>query len=155
MCVSVWAQEIITIFNILWHSNFIHVVRAMQWWKKKDCWIFHRFCFALAPSHIFMSPIFFSPLSLCRLSLSVCLSFALSICRVHTVQCVLFLNEAVLSRSQLVSFAEARPQLVGCGWMVAMLIHRETLKLAPERERERETERDETENHTVAQWRLL
>lgn len=33
--VNVCAQEIITIFNILWHSNFIHVVRAMQR-RKKD-----------------------------------------------------------------------------------------------------------------------
>lgn len=155
----VCAQEIITIFNILWHSNFIHVVRATHW-KTRHCSIFHRFCFALslpcslAPSHIFMSPTFFSRLSLslslslpplCLLSLSVCLSFALSSCRVHTVQCVLFLNEAFFSCSQPVSFAEARPQLADCGCMVAMLIHRESLELAPEREREKQRERDETE----------
>lgn len=95
---------------------------------------------SLAPSHIFMSPTFFSPLSfslsLCLLSLSVCLSFALSSCRVHTVQCVLFLNEAFFSCSQPVSFTEARPQLADCGCMVAMLIHRESLELAPDRERE-------------------
>ncbi len=102
---------------------------------------------SLAPLHIFMSPTFFSPLSfplslsLCLLSLSVCLSFALSSCRVHTVQCVLFLNEAFFSCSQPVSFAEARPQLADCGCTVAMLIHRESLELAPERERETERKR--------------
>lgn len=80
-------------------------------------------------------------LSLCLLSLSVCLSFALSSCRVHTVQCVLFLNEAFFSCSQPVSFAEARPQLADCGCTVAMLIHRESLELAPERERETERKR--------------
>lgn len=80
-------------------------------------------------------------LSLCLLSLSVCLSFALSSCRVHTVQCVLFLNEAFFSCSQPVSFAEARPQLADCGWTVAMLIHRENPELAPERERETERKR--------------
>lgn len=93
--------------------------------------------------------------SLCLLSLSVCLSFALSSCRVHTVQCVLFLNEAFFSCSQPVSFAEARPQLADCGCTVAMLIHRESLELAPEREREKQRERDEREKHTVAQERLL
>lgn len=68
------------------------------------------------------SPLPFSlPLSLCLLSLSVCLSFALNSCRIHTVQCVLFLNEAFFSCSQPVSFAEARPQLADCGCMVAML----------------------------------
>lgn len=97
---------------------------------------------SLAPSHIFMSPTFFSPLSLplCLLSLSVCLSFALSSCRVHTVQCVLFLNEAFFSCSQPVSFAETRPQLADCGSVVAMFIRRESLELAPKRERNREKE---------------
>lgn len=109
---------------------------------------------SLAPSHIFMSPTFFSPLSfslslsLCLLSLSVCLSFALSSCRVHTVQCVLFLNEAFFSCSQPVSFAQARPQLADCGCMVAMLIHSESLELHL-KEREKQRERDETEKHTV------
>lgn len=53
VCVSACAQEIITIFNILWHSNFIHVVRAMHRRKKRHCCIFHRFCFALLLLHIF------------------------------------------------------------------------------------------------------
>lgn len=123
---------------------------------------------SLAPLHIFMSPTFFSPLpfslplSLCLLSLSVCLSFALNSCRVHTVQCVLFLNEAFFSCSQPVSFAEARPQLADCGCMVAMLTHRESPELAPERRergrewwREKQREGDETEKHTVAQKSLL
>lgn len=79
-------------------------------------------------------------LPLCLLSLSVCLSFALSSCRVHTVQCVLFLNEAFFSCSQPVSFAETRPQLADCGSIVAMLIRRESLELAPKRERNREKE---------------
>lgn len=110
---------------------------------------------SLAPSHIFMSPTFFSPLSfspspsLCLLSLSVCLSFALSSCRVHTVQCVLFLNEAFFSCSQPASFAEARPQLADCGCTAATLIHRESLQLAPERERE--TERKEMRQKNI-QW---
>lgn len=97
---------------------------------------------SLAPSHIFMSPTFFSPLSLplCLRSLSVCLSFALSSCRVHTVQCVLFLNEAFFSCSQPASLAEARPQLADCGSIVPVLIHRESMELAPKRERNGENE---------------
>lgn len=102
---------------------------------------------SFAPSHIFMSPTFFSPLflssllSLCLLSLSVCLSFALSSCRVHTVQCVLFLNEAFFSCSQPVSFAEARPQLADCGCTAAVLVHRES-RGAGTWKRERESNRE-------------
>lgn len=49
--------------------------------------------------------------------------------------------------SQPVSFAEVRPQLADCGSIVAVLIHRESLDLAPKKEK--------TEKHTVAQERLL
>lgn len=99
--VRVW--EIITIFNILWHPNFIQVVKATHW-KTRRCCIFHRFCFAPSPARIFSclprcSRLPFL-LSLCLLSLSVCLSFALSSCRVHTVQSVLFVNEAFFLCSQ-------------------------------------------------------
>lgn len=116
VCARECVCQIITIFNILWHSNFIHVVRATHW-KTRHCCIFHRFCFALSlprslayfhVSHVLLASLVSLSRSLCLPSLSVCLSFALSSCRVHTVQCVLFLNEAFFSCSQPVSFAEAR-----------------------------------------------
>lgn len=92
-------------------------------------------------------------LPLSPLSLSVCLSFALSSCRVHTVQCVLFLNEAFFLCSQPESFAEARPQLAECGCTVAALVHRESPELAPERERETETEmRQKKKQKKNIQW---
>lgn len=109
---------------------------------------------SLAPSHIFMSPTFFSPLSfspslsLCLLSLSVCLSFALSSCRVHTVQCVLFLNEAFFSCSQPVSFTEARPQLADCGCVVAVLVHREKAWSWHLKEREKEMRKKNIQLHS-------
>lgn len=107
---------------------------------------------SLALSHIFMSPTFFSPLSLCLLSPSICLSFALTSCCVHTVQCELFLNEAVSSCSQPMSFPEAGPQLVDCGCTPATLVHKESQKLAPVRETPRKIRQ---KNTTVAQLRLL
>lgn len=59
-------------------------------------------------SHVLLASL---SLPLCLHSLSVCLSFTLSSCRVHTVLCVLFLNEDFFSSRQPLSSAVARPQL--------------------------------------------
>lgn len=120
--------------------------------KKRHCCIFTGSALlscSLAPSHIFMSPTFFSPVSF-SLSLPLSpLSVRLLVFRTQQLPCpyctVCAISEwsCLLVQPACVSFAEARPQLADCGCTVAMLVHRETLELAPERERE--VERDETE----------
>lgn len=137
--------EIITIFNILWHSNFIHVVRATHW-KTRDCCIFHRFCFALSltcslayfhVSHVLLASL--SPPSVSSLCPSACLSHSAAAVSILYSVCYFWMKPSSRAAS-LWSFAEARPQLADCGSIVAMLIHRESLELAPKRERNGEKE---------------
>lgn len=94
-------------------------------------------------------------LPLCLHSLSVCLSFTLSSCHVHTVLCVLFLNEDFFSYRQPVSSAEARPQLANCGSIVVMLIHGKVLELAPKRERITENKMTGENDYRMAQLTVL
>lgn len=105
--------------------------------KKRHCCIFHRFCFALLLLHIFSCLPHSSRLSPSVSPLSVCLSFTLTSCCVHTVQCVLFLNEAVFSCSQSADGAEARPLLVHCGCNVTAHRQRNPEIGTWKRERER------------------
>lgn len=151
--VSVCEREIITIFNILWHSNFIHVVRATHWKKNKTLLHFSQ---VLLCSLAHLLPRIFSCLPRSsRLSLSPSVSsLCPSACLSHSAAAVSILYSVCYfwmkpfsPCSQPVSFAEVRPQLADCGSIVAVLIHRESLDLAPKKEK--------TEKHTVAQERLL
>lgn len=152
---SVWVWEIITIFNILWHSNFIHVVRATHW-KTRRCCIFHRFCFALSLPHIFsclprssrlsrsLSP------SVSPLCPSACLSHSAAAVSILYKLCYFWMKPSSCAAS-LRAFAEARPQVVTVAvWWPCF--YTESLELASEREREKL--RWDTKKPTVAQRRL-
>lgn len=125
--------------------------------EKQNAAFFTGFYFALSLPCIFSCLPRSSRLSLplCLHSLSVCLSFTLSSCRVHTVLCVLFLNEDFFSCRQPLSSAAARPHLADCGSVVVTLIRGEVLELAPKRERITEQKMTGEKESATAQPRLL
>lgn len=78
---------------------------------------------------------------------SACLSHSAAAVSILYSVCYFWMKLSSRAASLWASL-EARPQLADCGCMVAMLIHSETLQLAPERERERNRKRGDRKTYS-------
>lgn len=152
-CTSACTQEIITIFNSLWHSNFIHVVSNALKEKKTLLHFSQVLLCSLALTYFHVFHIFLASLPLSPLSIRLLVfSTHQLLCPYCTVWAISEWSHLLVQPAHELSWNRTTASRLWLYAGYACTQSTQSQKLAPVRETPRKIRQ---KNITVAQWRLL